>query len=703
LPSGNVSDPADEERRRGTIVFRFGAKEPQVNGLKREFELRRSNLQTERIRKSFRHFGMLILCFVGIVAPTGSVFAQGPVFIPTGSMITARTGHTETLLNNGMVLIAGGETSSAELYNPATGTFTATGSMTTSRTGHTATLLNNGTVLITGGSSPGILSSAELYDPAIGTFTATGSMTIPRNKDTATLLSNGTVLIAGGLTLPSDSVTPSAELYEPLSGTFAATGNMMVGVEGHTATLLTSGKVLIVGGQSTFANVLTAELYDPVSGTFSATGSLTTGRVFHTATLLNNGQALIAGGTSDGNFSLSSVELYDPAAGTFSATGNLLTSRWGQTATLLKDGDVLVAGGTSTDGNNTNVFPLGAELYVPGAGIFAEAGNMTTSRLGQSATLLSNGQVLLAGGEIDPGLETLTASAELYDPPVSPLVALSSSSLTFTSQMVGTSSPQQQVMLTNAGSAALIPMSISVSGVDSADFVQSNTCTNSLSPAATCSISVEFAPAAGGPRNASLIITDNASGSPQSIPLSGAASDFSVSASPASQTVSPGQTAIYPLAIATNGSFNGTLALSCTGLPALSTCTLSPNSVSLNGSSPVTATAFIATAASSFSLRGPERPFPTRQFLTTVRLLLLVLSVSLLVKPLEGRGARLVLTLRLSLLCSVLAISACGGGGTGGKQAGGTPPGSYTISVSATFSSGSTSITRNTSLTLVVR
>ena len=117
-------------------------------------------------------------------------------FTPTGNMSIDRIGHTATLLPNGKVLIAGGQTpgccffvptifSSAELYDPATGSFTPTGDMTTARIGHTATLIPDGRVLVTGGfgltdtgSGPrwGPLTSAELYDPAAGTFSATGSM-----------------------------------------------------------------------------------------------------------------------------------------------------------------------------------------------------------------------------------------------------------------------------------------------------------------------------------------------------------------------------------------------------------------------------------------------------------------------------------------------------------------------------------------------
>jgi Kelch motif len=132
-------------------------------------------------------------------------------------MTTARTGQSATLLPNGQVLVAGGYNpsnsylASAELYNPATGTFSATGSMTTARIGQTGTLLSIGEVLVAGGgNSSGYQASAELYNPATGIFSATGSM-ITAQFAPATLLPNGQVLVAGGNS-PSGP-TASAELY----------------------------------------------------------------------------------------------------------------------------------------------------------------------------------------------------------------------------------------------------------------------------------------------------------------------------------------------------------------------------------------------------------------------------------------------------------------------------------------------------------
>ena len=175
-------------------------------------------------------------------------------FTATGSMPTASY-FTATLLNNGVVLLAGGfggTGTSAELYHPATGTFTATGSMTTFRSNPTATLLNNGKVLFAGGGpctaqTACSVASAELYDPATGTFSLTGSMSSGRDGATATRLNNGKVLIAGGEQAFTNPLA-SAELYDPATGTFGLTSNMSTTRINHTATILNNGKVLVAGG-----------------------------------------------------------------------------------------------------------------------------------------------------------------------------------------------------------------------------------------------------------------------------------------------------------------------------------------------------------------------------------------------------------------------------------------------------------------------
>lgn len=298
---------------------------------------------------------------------TSSILASAELYDPasgtwkaTGSLNFARDYATATTLPNGKVLLAGGCcVATAELYEPSTGTWAPTGSLATYRYLASATLLPNGKVLVAGGihGSGALafsLASAEIYDPATGTWSATGSMNVARASQTATLLPNGKVLVAGGCNgRRCGTSVATAEIYDPASGTWTMTGSMATARSAHVAAVLPNGRVLVAGGRGAGS---AAEVYNPAAGTWSATASMATARSWATATLLGSGLVLVAGGQTD----ISAAELYNSGTGTWSTAGNMATGRYEHTATLLQDGRVLVAGGATSSGATAS-----AEVYTP--------------------------------------------------------------------------------------------------------------------------------------------------------------------------------------------------------------------------------------------------------------------------------------------------------------------------------------------------
>jgi hypothetical protein len=352
---------------------------------------------------------------IGLMATaTAPAFAQtSGTWKKTGNMKTARDAAPATLLQNGQVLVAGGDGSNgllseAELYNPTNGQWTATGSLNSANDNGLLTLLQNGQALIAGG-------GAELYNPANGKWTVTGSMITARYNWTQTLLPNGKVLVAGGnnrncVTAPCD--LSSAELYDPSAGTWSATGSMTTPRWGHTATLLANGQVLVAGGFDAGAS---AELYHPVTGKWTATGSMNAARGGHFAVLLASGKVLVLFGFGG----VTSAELYDSATGTWIVNGNTsATAQAGFSVTLLSTGKVLIAGGDNCFYPRPCVDVNSAELYDPSVGASTSTGSMNTARSGHLAALLPNGQVLVGGGETENnvGKFSMTNTAELYTP-----------------------------------------------------------------------------------------------------------------------------------------------------------------------------------------------------------------------------------------------------------------------------------------------
>ena len=343
---------------------------------------------------------------------------------------------------------------------------------------HIAVRLVDGRVLVAGGSD-GVqphegewrnLTSADLYDPARGTWSATGNMLKPQAGFPPTLLRDGRVLVGDLDKAAADVSTIGAEVYDPQSGTWTTTGPMVTGAavwgltarpppccatarswwqaraahrcttrtaeagprpetcitprHSHTATLLRDGKVLVAGGyDGGDYTVDAAELYDPDTGSWTAIANThRNGRpkclgclgYDGWAILLQDGTLLFMRTSSEAPF----AEIYDPAAGTWTALAQPAELGY-RAATLLSDGTVLVADPHNPEGPPPPC--TAAALYDPRTGSWTTASTMLRCGNGSSQTLLLDGTVLVAGGldcvDRDGGvLCVATGSTQLYVP-----------------------------------------------------------------------------------------------------------------------------------------------------------------------------------------------------------------------------------------------------------------------------------------------
>jgi hypothetical protein len=290
---------------------------------------------------------------------------------------------------------------------------------------------------------------------------------------------------------------------------------------------------------------------------------------------------------------------------------------------------------------------------------------------------------------------------------IAPQASLSPSSLTFTSQYVGTSGLPQNITITNTGTAPLTIANVQASS----SFGETSGCTSSLAVNVSCTIGVFFDPTASGQVAGSLTITDNGVGSPQTVSLSGVGEDFSftlASNSSTSATVAPGQMATFTMLLSPGGGFNHTVSLACTGAPISSSCTAAPGVVTLNPNGPTAVIISVPTTAASTV--APFRWLPPLTPRQNGWPLFLCLGISLMIAALglavrSGRGrapARRVALLLVAVAVLIApALMSCGGAPMAHSP--GTPGGIYTLNVAATFSSGTIQLTHNVQLTLTVR
>ena len=448
---------------------------------------------------------------------------QADTWQATAPPAIARAGATSTLLPGGDVLIAGGDTKIAELYDPATRSFTETGRMQAIRIDGTATLLPDGAVLLAGGRGPQgrQIASAELYHPGSANWSPTSTMSVARSGQTATLLPDGDVLVAGGGCNAGHvcdagsflASLSSAELYHPSTGTWSSAGRMHSGRQDGMAALLPNGNVLVAGGFSDCdddfcEDTNSADLYNPTTGKWTSTGQLVSARERASMLVLGDGSVLLTGGTvldpdTDVNHPLRLAELYDPSTGTWKATARMPVAHVGDSAALLPNGWVLVAsGGTAL-----------SQVYQPDKGIWVDTGGTGAARRGQTVTALSDGDVLLTGG-LD--------SAMVFAYGSSPLVRMSPASLAFGAQQVGSTSAARTVKIVNEGTADLNATGLTFGGPHGTDYRATTTCIGApVVPGGSCTISVRFSPTRISERAATVGLEDDAPASPQHASLTG--------------------------------------------------------------------------------------------------------------------------------------------------------------------------------------
>lgn len=312
------------------------------------------------------------------------------------SMTLPRVDHTATLLADGRVLVAGGNTATAaELYDPAGDSWSLTGALAYPRFRAAAVRLADGRVLVVGG-APGAPRSAEIYDPTTGRWRQTAPMSVDRRSPAAALLTDGRVLVVGGAS------SATSEIYDPAADSWAPAANNPGGPRdnGPAAATLGDGRVIVVGGSFAFTSSL--ELYTPATDSWAFI-RLEQPLLTPSLVILPDGRALITGGWSE-PYGL----LFDPVTGAVTATARPPVALFGQATTLLGDGRALVLGGTA---GNVSQRPL---IFDPDTGRWLFARALITPRFSLTATRLSDGRALIAGGRLQNG--AAIAGAELYDP-----------------------------------------------------------------------------------------------------------------------------------------------------------------------------------------------------------------------------------------------------------------------------------------------
>jgi hypothetical protein len=432
-----------------------------------------------------------------------------------------------------------------------------------------------------------------------------------------------------------------------------------------------------------------AELYDPVLKIFTATGSLNAARVRNTATLLNGGNVLIVGGEDSANNILGSAEIYNPVTHAFTLTGSLNTARGDHAATLLTNGTVLLEGGFACNPSNclatTVDMSASAEIYDPVTGMFSPTGSLGTARQVHTATLLTNGMVLISGGW--NGSNSGLPSAELYQPgnlTPSKLVTISvtpaaPSLLTGTSRPLAAIGTFSDISTQTLASVIWSSLDRTVASISNDSGSNSGVLNDSTSSGVLWGIGTGTATVSAcagvvcGSTEVTVISPNTVHG-------------FVLLGSPPKQIVPAGGAATYSLQVLPETGFRGQVAFSCTAIPVGSTCRISPPVVNLDEE----ATTTVAVQTTAFAIRSslgagdashnPGQAGGARSL--ELLGLAAIFPVSLgcwVIAPQRRRLTR-------SIVLGILLAQLSGCGGSGSEWANGTPPGTYVIGVVGTSS-----------------
>lgn len=298
--------------------------------------------------------------------------------VPGPTMNSSRALHLAVTLTDNRVLLIGGANSAGvilntcEIYDPVTNTFTPTASMSTPRTLHAACRLADGRVMVAGGASAldpanlviTALSSVEIWNPATGLWTAANPISGTRLGVSLTLLSNSQVMVAGGVNVtyflgfPSSANTvTTVQRWNPGTGLWTAGPNMAQDRAGHhfNQVTLADGRVLMSGGVdvpslagiNSSAPINGAELYNPTTNTWQ-TVNMAAARALHSATRLADGRVVVCGGAQGtllAPVSISGVEVFNPGTNTWAPAPALLGPRGAHNAALSPDGTLVLFGG----------------------------------------------------------------------------------------------------------------------------------------------------------------------------------------------------------------------------------------------------------------------------------------------------------------------------------------------------------------------